>query len=428
MGIEMLTPSQTACKMTAAHISEGRVKAMQATAGVGLVQGPAHGVTLSDLDGNTYIDCRSAGGVFNLGHTRAEIAEVLAKAVQDTDMGDWMLLSGIRAITAKKLASLAPEGLDHVQFGVTGSEAIEVACKLARGTTGREKLVAMTNAYHGFSGFALATAPEDLIAPYGPLTPGIVAIPHGDLAAAEGIIDEDTAAVLLETVQGSGGVVLPPEGYLAGLRALCDRHGALLIFDEVQAGLGRTGKLFSFEHWGVVPDMVVIGKALGGGYYPISACLYNARVLDFVNVRPLAHPSTFSGSELGCMVAQKALDLLSDPALLANVEAMGSRLSRGYGALQAAYPDFVLGHRQIGLFTGLDTPDAETGKALRHAAVRAGLIAFTAPFQPQVLQIWPPLVITKDEIDELLLRLTHAVREAADSFNETNTHTRANGT
>ena len=415
MTIEMLTPSQAASKLTAAHISAGRVKAMHVTAGVGLVQGPAKGVVLSDLDGNTYIECRSAGGVFNLGHAREEIAEAIANAVADTDMGDWMLLSGIRASTAQKLASYAPDGLDYVQFAVTGSEAVEVACKLARGTTGRQTIITMEKAYHGFSGFSLATAPAAITAPYGPLTPGILPVPHGDLAVVEAAIDGKTAAILLETVQGSAGVILPPEGYLRGLRALCDKYGIMLIFDEVQAGLGRTGKLFSFENWGVVPDMVVIGKALGGGYYPISACIYNARVLDFVNDHPLAHPSTFSGSEIGCVVAQKSLELLSDPELLDNVMAMGAKLAAGYQALLDRFPRILRGYRQIGLFTGIDTASSEIGKQLRHAAVRNGLISFTAPFRPEFLQIWPPLTITAAEIDELLLRLGHAVQEASET-------------
>ena len=424
----LMTPSQVACKLAVEHISEVRVRTMHTTAGIGLVQGPAHGTELSDLDGNSYIDCRSAGGVFNLGHTRAEIAEVLARAVQDTDMGDWMLLSSIRATTAQHLAALAPAGLDYVQFGVTGSEAVEVACKLARGTTGRQTIITMENAYHGFSGFSLATAPAHITAPYGPLTPGIVQVPHGDLDVVARTIDANTAAVLLETVQGSGGVILPPDGYLQGLRDLCDAHGVLLICDEVQAGMGRTGKLFSFEHWGVLPDMAVVGKALGGGYYPISACLYNARVLDFVNTHPLAHPSTFSGSEIGCLVAQKAMGLLSAPELLANVSEMGARLSAGYRRLQADFPELIQTHRQIGLFTGIDTTSPEVGMLLRHAAVRHGLIAFTAPFRPQFLQIWPPLIITADETDELLLRLTMALAETATQIRNTHTDTGLTGT
>ena len=428
MTYDLMTPSQAACKLTAAHISEGRVGAMRATAGIGLVQGPARGVEITDLDGNSYIDCRSAGGVFNLGHARSEIAEVLARAAQDTDMGDWMLLSGIRATTAQKLAALAPDGLDHVQFGVTGSEAVEVACKLARGTTGRQTIITMENAYHGFSGFSLATAPAHITAPYGPLTPGIVKVPHGDLEAVQREMGENTAAVLLETVQGSGGVILPPDSYLQGLRALCDQHDVLLICDEVQAGLGRTGKVFSFEHWGVVPDMAVVGKALGGGYYPISACLYNARVLDFVNTHPLAHPSTFSGSEIGCLVAQKAMELLSSPDLLANVVAMGARLAEGYRSLQTDFPDLIQTHRQIGLFTGIDTPSAEIGTMLRHAAVRHGLIAFSAPFRPQFLQVWPPLIITADEIDELLLRLKTALSETATNIRNSHNETGKTGT
>lgn len=419
--LEVLTASQAACDQTAAHISAGRVQAMHATAGYGFVQGPSKGAVLTDLDGNSFIDCRSAGGVFNLGHRNPVIARVLTDAVQNVDMGDWMLLSGIRAAAAERLASLAPGNLNYVQWAVTGSEAIEVACKFARGTTGRRNIITMQNAYHGFSGFSLAAAPEGMREPFAPVTPGVQPVPFGDIGAIELIIDDDTAAILLETVQGSGGVILPPDGYLKALRALCDAHGVLLIFDDVQAGMGRTGKLFSFEHWDVTPDMAVVAKAMGGGYYPVSACVCNDRVLAFVNERPLAHPSTFSGSEIGCLVAMKSLELLAAPALLDHVAKMGARLSAGYQELQSQFPSLVTGSRQIGLFTGLDTPDAETGKALRHAAVRHGLVAFTAPYRPQFLQIWPPLVITEAEVDELLLRLGHAVRDAADGIQDPTT-------
>ena len=413
MASEVLSAAQVACKLTAKHISAGRVKAMHATAGYGLVQGSASGVTINDIDGKSFIDCRCAGGVFNLGHRHPEISRTLAAAARDTDMGDWMLLSAIRAQTAEKLAQAAPGNLNHVQFAVTGGEAIEAACKFARGATGRPNIVTMDKAYHGFVGFGLAAAPASFNARYGPLTPGILPVPHGDMDAASRVVDGNTAAVLLETAQGSAGALLPPPGYLQALRALCDKHGVLLIFDEVQAGMGRTGKLFSFDHWGVVPDMAVVGKALGGGYYPIAACLYNDRVLEFVNEVPLAHPSTFSGSEIGCLVAAKALELLSAPALLDNVVAMGERLNQGYGSLHRRFPDLVTGSRQLGLFTGIETPSADTGTALRHAAVRNGLLAFTAPFRPGFLVIWPPLIITASEVDELLHRLERAVAEAA---------------
>ncbi|GGH39980.1 acetylornithine aminotransferase/putrescine aminotransferase [Cribrihabitans marinus] len=402
-----------AADLTAWRISTGRVSAMAATAGYPLVQGAGSGVRIADLDGNQFIDCRCAGGIFNLGHRPPEIAALIRDAVVNYDLGDWMLLSGVRARAADAIARAAPAGLDHVQFAVTGSEAVEVACKFARGATGRTRIVSMQNAYHGFSGFALGAAPEAMRATYGPTVPDMVQVPHGDLEAARAAVGADTAAVLLEVVQGSGGIILPPDGYMQGLRDLCDATGAMLILDEVQCGMGRTGRLFSFEHWGVVPEMVVIAKALGGAYYPVSACLYGARVYDYACEHPMVHPSTFSGSELGCLVAERAIGMLSDPALLTNVVARGAQLAAGYARIKHTAPDVVTDYRQIGLFTGLDTPDAETGAALRHAAVRNGLVAFTAPFRPRCLQVWPPLIITENETSELIDRLEQAVRDVA---------------
>lgn len=406
---------ELALHLTRSRISTGRVAAMQVTAGHPLVQRAGTGAWVGDMAGNRYIDCRCAGGIFNLGHRPAEIADLIRDSVGEVDLGDWMLLSAIRAGAADTIANAAPSGLEHVQFAVTGSEAIEVACKFARGTTGRQGIVAMQNAYHGFSGFALATAPEAMRSDYAPLVPAVTAVPHGDLDAVRAAVNSDTAAVLLEVVQGSAGIILPPDGYLQGLRDLCDETGALLIFDEVQAGMGRTGRLFSFEHWGVVPDMAVIAKALGGAYFPISACLYGERVYRYACDRPMVHPSTFCGAELGCLVAERAITLLSDPALLDNVSARGAQLAAGYGALQGARPGMITDFRQIGLFTGIDTPDDETGKSLRHACVRNGLLAFTAPFRPRCLQVWPALIITEDETAELLDRLERAIGETASS-------------
>ena len=402
-----------AAAFTAARISTGLVAAMEATAGYSLVQGHALGVRITDADGKDFIDCRSAGGVFNLGHRPKVIADLLHHAIGEHDLGDWMLLSAVRARAADAIARAAPAGLDHVQFAVTGTEAIEVACKFARGTTARQKIVTMQNCYHGSSGFGLAAQPDIDRRDFEPLTPGIVQIPHGDIVAARAAVDGDTAAVLLEVVQGGAGIMPPPDGYMPGLRDICDATGALMICDEVQAGMGRTGRLFSFEHWDVTPDMVVIAKALGGAYFPISACLFNDRVYAYACANPLTHPSTFGGAELGCRVAERVIGLLSDPALLTNVTERGAQLAEGYARLHGAHPKVIEGSRQIGLFTGIDTPNVDVAAALRHAVVRNGLVAFTAPFRQRCLQVWPPLVITQAETAELLDRLSTAVDEVA---------------
>ena len=412
-----VSSNEKACALTARRTSTGRVERMKHTAGFGLAQANGRGVYVTDLDGKEYLDCRCAGGIFNLGHRPPETLGLLKEALDHYDLGDWMLLSGIRARASDTLCKYTPAGLDHVQLAVTGSEAIEVACKLGRGTTGRSKIVTMEHAYHGFAGFALAAAPQSMRANYGPLVPEIYSVPHGDLKAAEEAIDDDTAVVLLEVVQGSAGVILPPDGYLSGLRKICDSKGALLVFDEVQAGMGRTGRLFSFEHWGVTPDMLVVAKAIGGACYPVSACFYNERAYRYACDEPLHHPSTFSGSELGCIVAEKSIELLSDTVLLENVQLRGEQLAACYKQLVADYPEFFTGYRHLGLFTGIDARDAATGEALRHACVRNGLIAFTAPYRPQCLQVWPPLIITETETEELTKRLSHAAREIVHAGN-----------
>jgi len=223
---EVLSAGQLDCNLAAKNIWAGHVRAMHATAGYGLLEGSASGVTINDVDGTRFIDCPCAGGVFNLGHRHPEVAHMPATATRDTDMGDWMLLSTTRAQTAGKLAQAAPGNLNRVQFAVAGGEAIEAACKFARGTSARPNIVTMDKAYHCFVGFGLAVAPGSINARYGRLTLGIVPVPRGDMDAALQAVDSNMAAVLLETAQGLAGALLPRAGYLRALRSPCDEHGA----------------------------------------------------------------------------------------------------------------------------------------------------------------------------------------------------------
>jgi acetylornithine/succinyldiaminopimelate/putrescine aminotransferase len=395
-------------ELIARHLSPHKARAYQ-QAGMLLVQGRRDGVRIWDLDGRDYINCRSSGGVFNFGHHPAFAVEALTQAVQEHDMGDWLLPSARRAQGAAALARLLPAPLRYSFFTASGAEAVEVACKLARSVTGRPGLVCAEHGYHGHVGFSLAMDDPPLSDRYRPLTPGITRVPFDDLQAIDDAIGDDTAAVILETIPATGGYLVPSPGYLAAVRRLCDERGALLILDEVQSGLARTGRVWAFEHFGVVPDMLVTGKGLSAGVYPIAACCFGERVEAHFAEDPFFHPSSYAGSELGARIVEAVVARYEDPALLAHVEAMGERLGAGLDALIARRPDRLVARRGLGLMLALETHSPEQGFDLTRRCFSHGLLALFAFNRQSTLQIMPPLVISADEVDELLERLAAAV-------------------
>ena len=244
----------------ARHVSSGKVAFFQA-AGIDFVMGRREGPFIWDVSGEPrVIDCHCNGSVFNLGHRHPDVAHALIASVQELDIGNHHLLSEQRATLATKLAELMPGDISYTVFGVSGGEAIDLAIKVARGYTGRPKVISAQGGYHGHTGLALAAGDEKYRAPFGPLSPGFVQVPFDDVAALVNVFDDATAAVLFEPILATCGMPVPDHDFFPRVRELCDRRGALLIVDEVQTGLGRTGKLWGIQHFGVVPDISVIGK------------------------------------------------------------------------------------------------------------------------------------------------------------------------
>jgi acetylornithine/succinyldiaminopimelate/putrescine aminotransferase len=399
-------------ELIAAHLSPHKAAAYRQV-GMDLVQGRREGVRVWDVEGRDYINCRSSGGVFNFGHSPRFAVEALAAAVREHDMGDWLLPSARRARGAAALARLLPAPLRYTFFTASGAEAVEVACKLARSVTGRTEIVCAEHGYHGHVGFSLAMDDPALSDRYRPLTPGIVRVPFGDDARAEQAIGPQTAAVIMETIPATGGYLIPPPGYFAGIRRRCDEHGALLILDEVQAGLGRTGRLWAFEHADVVPDMLITGKGTSAGVYPISACCFGDRVEAHFAEDPFFHPSSFAGSELGARVVEAVVARYEDGSLLEHVRDMGERLRAGLVQLAERHPDRLAGERGLGLMRALETRSEAHGFELTKQCFAHGLLALFAFNHQSTLQIMPPLVISAEEIDEVLARLEDAVSSMA---------------
>lgn len=397
-------PKDAIIRDFAAFVSPGKARMYQAM-GLPLVPGKREGCYMWDVDGQRLLNCRSSGGVFNLGHRPPRVVAALRAALDELDIGDHILISEQRTMLAKRLATLLPGDLELCVFTASGGEAIDVAIKLARGVTKRPGIVSTQGGFHGHTGLGLAAGDDKYKAPFEPLAPGFSQVPFGDREAMAQAVTDDTAAVLLETIPATAGILIPSPDYLPRLREICDRAGALLILDEVQAGLGRTGRLWAFEEWGIVPDVVVLGKGLSGGIYPLAAACYRARWQGFFMAHPFIHSSSFGGADLGCVAALAMLEQVTAPGFLEHVRDMGALLGRELARLQGKHSGVVLGVRQRGLMVGLQTSDERFGPLLTSLLGQNGILALYANNRPSTLIIMPPLIIEPRQIGEVIAAL-----------------------
>ncbi|MBC8184452.1 aspartate aminotransferase family protein [candidate division KSB1 bacterium] len=404
-----MNPKETATTLFANHVSSGKVNFFK-TAGIDFVLGKREGPYLWDLAGEKkVIDCHCNGGVFNLGHRNPEIIKTLTQSLQELDIGNHHLISDLRAVLAQKLAELAPGDLAYTVFGVGGGEAIDLAIKVARAFTGKDKIISAKGGYHGHTGFALAAGDEKWRKPFGVMAPGFLQIPFNDFEAFEKAVEKNVAAVLLETIPATCGISIPGKEYLLNVRKLCSEKEIILIIDEVQSGLGRTGKLWAIEHFDVEPDMMVIGKGLSGGIYPMAATCFKDKYESVFHEDPFIHVSTFGGAEVGCPVALKVLEISSNLEFLKNVEETAIVFSEGFEELKAKHPQILVGLRQSGLMMGIEMVNEHCGPIFTKAAFDAGLLSVYAANDPRVAQLLPPLTIDRTLAGEILFRIDKAL-------------------
>ena len=415
------------------HVSSGKA-AFFAQLGMEFMPGHREGIYLWDTaptgdaaasSTKRIINCHCNGGVFNLGHRHPVIVDTLRRALDDLDIGNHHLISGQRAALARRLAELSPgdgstgsgPSLPYTVFAVGGGEAIDFAIKLARAHTQRPGIISARGGYHGHTGLALAAGDPEFRAPFGPMPPGFVQVPFGNVGTVADHMNSDTAAIILETVPATLGMPIAPPEYFSQIRSLCDHHGTLLILDEVQSGLGRTGNMWAIEHWtgqnpagsSIRPDILVTGKGLSGGVYPIAATCYREELNAFMHANPFIHVSTFGGAEVGCAVALAVLDLTADPAFLQRVSQLSSRFANGFQHLQARYPETLLEVRQLGLMIGLVFPDDTCGPLMTKLLFEEGVLAIYANNAQRVLQFLPPLIMNDLEAEEALGALDRAL-------------------
>jgi putrescine aminotransferase len=392
-----------------AYVNPGKLRILRA-AGLAITEGRREGARVWDEAGRSYIDCVSGAGSFNAGRRNPALVKALCEAAQELDLGNFLLASPWKGRLAERLASLTPGDLHWVMFGASGGEAVDFALKLARAWTGRAKVLSAERSYHGHTGFALSAIGRPAYQePFGPLMPGFHRVPYGDLEALTRAMDETVAAVILEPIQGEGGIRVPPPGFLQGARHLCTDWGALLILDEIQTGFGRTGRLFAAEHDGVVPDIMTVGKSLGGGLYPITATIFRAGMGDWLLAHPFTHLSTFGGSDLGCRIALATIDWILTHDLPGHAQRMGERFAGGFSVLLDRYPTILTGVRGRGLMLGLQFADDSIGPRLSPLLAERGVIAIYSGNDPSVMRLQPPLVIQPDEVDLVVGALDGAI-------------------
>lgn len=390
------------------HVSSGKARIFTSF-GMDFIFGRREGIYVWDVEGKKeLINCHCNGGVFNLGHRNPRIIEILKEALEELDIGNHHFISEQRAILAKRLAELTPGDITYTVFGVSGGEAVDLAIKIARAYTGRHKIISAKGGYHGHTGFALATGDEKYRKPFGPLAPGFYQVPFNDLNSLERAVDSETAAVIFETVPATLGIYVPDSDYFKGVREICDRKKALLIIDEIQTGLGRTGKLWGIEHFGIVPDIMVIGKGLSGGIYPITATCFRKKLERVFHKDPFIHVSTFGGAEPGCVVAKKVLEISSSHEFLEHVNRMAEFFRKELSLLKERYPDVIMSIRQLGLMMGIKMKSEIWGMMMSRACYEEGLLCIYANNDPSVLQFLPPLIIKEEEAGEVMRRLERA--------------------
>jgi acetylornithine/LysW-gamma-L-lysine aminotransferase len=366
---------------------------------IALVRG--EGARLWDSTGKVYIDCDSGHGVANLGHARPEVARAIAEQATRLVTCFESYYNDQRAALVDRLTRLTP-GLTRIYLCNSGTESVEAGLKLARYTTGRAKVVAAMRGFHGRTMGALsATWNKNYRQPFEPLVPGFTHIPYNNVEALEGAVDGDTAAVLLEAVQGEGGVHVGEAAFLLRAQALCHQHGAMLIIDEVQSGFGRTGKMFAYQHTeGLAPDFLCVAKSIAGGV-PMGATLIGPRVKELT---PGLHSSTFGGNPLACAAAVAALEVFERENLAAQAAEKGAYLLKRLAQIQSPLIREVRG---LGLMIGVELKQ-KVAPYLK-LLTEKGVLALPAGLT--VLRFLPPLVITRPELEQVASVVEEALKQ-----------------
>ena len=379
------------------------------------------GNVFTDVYGREYIDCLGGFGIFNVGHRHPKVMSAVRAQLERQALHSQDLLDPLRAMLAKTLALLTPGDLKYSFFSNSGTESVEAALKLARTYDPKKPtIVVATKGFHGKSfGSLSASGKSTFRVPFGAMLPGFKHVPFNDILALEDIMascrmtGEDVGAVLLEPIQGEGGVNVPHDDYLPAVRRICDEFGALLIFDEVQTGMGRTGKMFACEHYNVAPDILCLAKALGGGVMPIGATVATEAVFSKLFGNPFLHTTTFGGNPLACAAALATIDVLIEERLPERAAMMGGYMLEGLERAVRGHRNVVLDVRGKGLLMALEFGDDATGFAISKALFDRGILVAGTLINARTVRVEPPLTIERAQADIVFAALTDSLEAFA---------------
>jgi len=400
-------------KLFGKHISWGQVRYLRC-AHLDVYERTRKGSTFTDaVSGDRFYDCFSSAGCFNVGRGNTAIMNTLRDALDSYDMGSHGILSEVKISFAYKLVSVCPGDLNKVVLCASGADACAGALKLAKGATGRNDVITTKKAYHGHEGFSLSANGKDYYKDlFLPLMPGFHLVDFNDLEAVKRLAGKNIAAIVLEPVQGEGGIHVATREYMKGLRQICDEHGVMLIFDEVQTGFGRTGTMWGMEQYDVIPDIMFTAKSISGGVYPNGAVVYREiePLVSYVEENPLFHTSQGGGTDLGCIVSSAVLDYLAENKVWENAARVGKRFKEGLNEIGKANPDCVKEVRGLGLMIGIEYKYEFIGALMADCLARQGVWAVFSGNAPKVMRFQIPITAGMDEVEDLLKRIQAAVK------------------
>jgi len=367
--------------------------------GLNRVAVKAQGATITDSEGKTYIDCVGGYGLFNVGHNNPEIIQAIIDQLKEERLFTKPLITQIQVEMAECMAKIAPGDLDCSFMLNSGSEAVECAIKLIRLHKGGKTIITAQNAFHGHTFGALtASGIPSCKRAFQPLLPGFVSIPFGDVEALSQAISPEVSAVLIEPIQNEAGINVPPEGYLQEVRNLCDRHGLYLALDEIKTGFGKTGRMFACEHYGVVPDILILGKSLGGGLIPCGAVVAKKELWKRFGLSFPMSASSYAGNVLACRAGLTTIQYIQRDSLLEDCTEKGKLLLQSFRDYVSEYPDILRFANGLGLLIGIHTYSAKVAFELAREMTREGVLVIPAFGNSSVLIVEPPLVISFQQV------------------------------
>ena len=382
------------------------------------IEWSGRGSCFQDITGRRFIDCLGGYGIYSAGINHPKIVRAVKSQLERMPLSSQELLDPLRGALAELLGELAPGDLQDCFFISNGTDAIEGAMKLARLYTGKPGFISCVQGFHGKSYGALSLMGKgEYRLPFEPLLQDVYFVPFGDAEAVDDELQKaeavgmSIAGVVVEPVQGEAGAIVPPDDFWPRLREVCTRHGVLLIADEVQTGMGRTGRMFGVEHWDVVPDIMCLGKALGGGVMPLSAFMSTPEIWRVLEPNPFIHSSTFGGNPLACAAGIAAINVTLEEDLPGQAAATGEYFLTELRRIQRRFSDHMLAARGLGLLIGLEFVDTEFGYAVAAGLFKRGVLVAGTLLNAKTIRIEPALNIPRELVDEVLEKLEDTLEE-----------------